>query len=96
MNSFVWSHLNAIKNSDDPCKSEVQAILEDVVLHNKYQQDIRKFSRAWEKSAFSELLNIGAHLEAHLIYSPQSFIPRSAMVNLTTDLFGQTINLLEA
>lgn len=95
VNSFVWSHLNTIQKSVDPAKMPLRAIIEDVELKQKYSRDVRKFSRVYEKSAFSEILNVGANLETHLIYSPVSFIPRSAMLNLTVDLFGQSINLVE-
>ena len=40
-------------------------------------------------------LNAGAMVESNVIFSSRSFVPRSAMVNITVDLFGQSMNLLE-
>ena len=57
--------------------------------------DKRKFSRNIEWSAFSEVANVGGTLESNLIWSPKSFLPRSANLNLTVDMFGESVNLLE-
>lgn len=35
-------------------------------------------------------------MEASVVFSPASFLPRSVMTNLTVHLMGQAINLLEA
>lgn len=37
----------------------------------------------------------GANYESNVIFSPSSYVPKSAMLNLTVDLFGESINLLE-
>lgn len=37
----------------------------------------------------------GANYESNVIFSPDSYIPRSGMVNLTVDILGESINLLE-
>ena len=44
---------------------------------------------------FFDSLNAGAKVESNLIWSPKSFVPRSAMLNLTVDLFGHSVNFLE-
>lgn len=33
--------------------------------------------------------------EGSLVWSPKSFVPRSANLNLTVDVFGQAVNLFE-
>lgn len=37
----------------------------------------------------------GANYESNVIFSPSSYIPRTATLNLTVDIFGESINLLE-
>jgi len=64
-------------------------------LQNKFQTDVRKFSRNYEGSFFSESLNVGAAAESNVIFTPQSYLPRSATLNLTLDLFGESVNILE-
>lgn len=34
-------------------------------------------------------------LEGNVIFSQYSYLPRSASLNLTVDIFGQSVNLLE-
>lgn len=64
-------------------------------LQNKFKTDVRKFSRNYEGSFFSESLNVGAAAESNVIFTPQSYLPRSATLNLTLDLFGESVNILE-
>lgn len=93
--SFVWTHLTNIRESENPVKREIKEIVTNLYLMNKYNTDIRKFSRAMEGSMFFDSINVGAHAESNIIYSPQSYVPRSAMFNLTVDVLGSTVNLFE-
>ncbi|NXJ46343.1 APLP protein, partial [Spizaetus tyrannus] len=61
----------------------------------------RDFDReAWKYSSYSDVTfhsaGAGANMEASVVFSPASFLPRSVMTNLTVHLMGQAINLLEA
>ena len=93
--SFIWTHLTNLKETDSPLKQEVKAILANHRLQKEFDLDKRKFSRNIEWSAFNDAINTGAAIESNLIWSSQSFVPRSAMVNLTVDLFGHSVNLVE-
>jgi len=93
--SFVWTHLTNLKETADIFKQEVQDILGDEKLQKEFNLDARKFSRNYEAAMFFESLNAGAKVESNLIWSPKSFVPRSAMVNLTVDMFGQSVNFME-
>ncbi|XP_039263293.2 uncharacterized protein LOC120339267 [Styela clava] len=92
--SYIWSHLTQVQDSQDPLKHILQAAL---VGHTfkEFSLDPRKYSKYYEGSMFSEKFNSGATADASLVWSPKSFIPRSASVNLTVDVFGQAINLFE-
>jgi len=93
--SFIWTHLTNLQETASPAKMSIRRILENVQLQNRFDLDKRKFSRNVELSTFSETLNVGGSVESNLIWSADSFVPRSAMVNLTVDVFGQSVNLLE-
>lgn len=93
--SFVWTHLTNLAESSCPLKQEIREILENAELKKEFDMDKRKFSRNIEWSLFSEMLNTGALVESNLIWSTKSFIPRSANLNLTVDVFGESVNLLE-
>ncbi|NXS44011.1 APLP protein, partial [Balaeniceps rex] len=61
----------------------------------------RDFDReTWKYSSYSDVTfhsaGAGANMEASVVFSPASFLPRSVMTNLTVHLTGQAINLLEA
>jgi len=93
--SFVWTHLTNLAESASPLKADIQLILTDAHLLKEFDVDKRKFSRNIELSTFNEMLNLGASVDSNLISSSGSYIPRSASVNLTVDMFGQSVNLME-
>ncbi|NXH45410.1 APLP protein, partial [Dicaeum eximium] len=53
----------------------------------------------WKYSSYSDVTlqsaGAGANMEASVVFSPASFLPRSLMTNLTVHFMGQAINLLE-
>jgi len=93
--SFVWTHLTNLAESSCPLKAEVSEIISDPDLLREFDVDKRKFSRNIEWSTFSELLNMGGSVDSNLIWSTGSYVPRSVNLNLTVDVFGQSVNLLE-
>ena len=93
--SFVWSHLTNLMESSSPHKQGIRGILENEELKKEFDLEKIKYSRNYEGSFFLEKFNTGAMVESNLIWSGKSFIPRSAMVNLTVDLFGNSMNLFE-
>ena len=93
--SFIWTHLTNLAETSSPLKQDIQRLLSNAALQRAFDMDKRKFSRNVEWSLFSETLNTGATVESNLVWSPKSFVPRSATVNLTVDMFGQSVNLME-
>lgn len=93
--SFIWTHLSNLKESSAPLKQAIRAVLEDIQLKKAFDLDKRKFSRNMEWSFFNPLVNAGAAVESNVIFSTDSFIPRSAMVSLDVDVFGETMNLMQ-
>ena len=81
--------------TSDRHKQGIKEILEDETFKKEFDLDMMKYSRNYEKSMFIEPINTGAKVEGDLIWSPKSFVPRSSMFNLTVDLFGQSVNLIE-
>ncbi|CAL1530281.1 unnamed protein product [Lymnaea stagnalis] len=93
--SFVWTHLTNLMETSSPHKQALRDILDDETLKTEFKMDKRKFSTNYEVSFFSEKFGAGATGESNVVWSSKSFIPRSAMVNLTVDVLGQSINLIE-
>ncbi|XP_053899120.1 uncharacterized protein LOC128844959 [Malaclemys terrapin pileata] len=91
--SFVWSHLSQLLETDDPLKQHLRDSLPDDILSREFDWEI------WKYSSYSDVTfhsaTAGANVEAALVFSPASFIPRSTMTNLTIYTLGRAINLLE-
>ncbi|KAL8574007.1 hypothetical protein ACOMHN_029454 [Nucella lapillus] len=93
--SFVWTHLTNLLETDSPHKQAIRGVLETELLQKEFSKDRRKFSRNTEISYFSEKFNLGGTFESNIVWSSNSFIPRSTMMNLTVDMFGHSVNLIE-
>ena len=93
--SFIWTHLTNLQETSSPSKQAVRQLLASDFLRNKFNTDARKFSRNLEVSTYWPESNVGGSAESNIIFSSQSYLPRSATLNLTLDLFGQSVNLLE-
>ena len=93
--SFVWTHLTNLQESAAPGKEWARVLLGEELLANKFNTEKLRFSRNYESSFFTNELNLGAAVESNVIFSSQSYLPRSAMLNLTLDLFGESVNLFE-
>lgn len=93
--SFVWSHLTNLMETSSPLKQNIKSILSNSMLKKEFNLEKMKYSRNYEASFFLEKINTGAAIDSNLIWSSKSFLPRSAMTNLTIDLFGHSVNLFE-
>nr|UNP37702.1 dLp/HDL-BGBP protein [Scylla paramamosain] len=93
--SFVWTHLTNLQESAAPGKEWARVLLGEELLANKFNTQALRFSRNYESSFFMNELNVGASVESNVIFSSKSFLPRSGMLNLTMDLFGESVNLFE-
>ena len=95
--SFVWTHLTNIQESQSlsPFKQGLKVLIGSEFLQNKWNTDVRKFSRYFETSYFSDELQSGLTTDGQLIFSQNSYLPRSGMLNFTVNLFGENLNLLE-
>ena len=93
--SFVWSHLSNLQETSSPHKQAVRQLLKKVQLPARFDLGRLQFSRHYEGSAFLKRLNSGAGAEGNLVWSSSSSLPRSAAANLTVDLFGRSLNLLD-
>ncbi|NXY89992.1 APLP protein, partial [Alcedo cyanopectus] len=75
-------------------KEDLRDSIPDEILSRDFDQE------TWKYSSYSDVTfhsaGAGANMEASVVFSPASFLPRSVMTNLTVHLMGQAINLLEA
>lgn len=95
MGSFVWTHLTNYQETNRPDKEIIRNLVSNEILQNKFQTDARKFSRNYENSLFSDEYKLGLGLDSNIIFTEDSFLPKSGMANLSVQLFGETVNLFE-
>ncbi|XP_033883614.3 uncharacterized protein LOC117416563 isoform X1 [Acipenser ruthenus] len=91
--AFVWSHLSQLMETEDPLKRAVRDSLPDDIITKDFDTEAWKFS-SYTDATFQSGYG-GANVEAAMVFSPKSFLPRSAMGNLTVHVLGRAINLLE-
>ncbi|XP_001604024.1 apolipophorins [Nasonia vitripennis] len=93
--SFITSHLRNLRASADPFKQHAKAHFGQIRPRTKFPEDFRKFSFNNEISYNLDAFGVGSTAESNVIYSQNSFVPRSASLNLTTEIFGHSFNFLE-
>ena len=95
--SFIWTHLTNIQEtkSRDDWKKDLKNYVGIGELMAKFDLDHRKFSRNIEFSYFSKDLRIGSTIDSNIVFSEKSYIPKSGMLNLTANIFGENINMFE-
>lgn len=93
--SFVWTHLSNLQESASNEKQWIRSMIGEDMLVNKFNNSSLKFSRNFESSFYMNELGLGSTVDSNLIFSTNSFLPRSAMLNLTLDIFGESINMFE-
>ncbi|GFT71844.1 vitellogenin [Nephila pilipes] len=93
--SFVWTHLTALSKTKHPERQAIRNIVSTLYLMNKFSPDARKFSTAHEAHYFLESIDSGIHADSHMIFTTDSYLPRTAMFNLTVDIFGKSCNLFQ-
>uniref|UniRef100_F7CGT3 Vitellogenin domain-containing protein n=2 Tax=Equus caballus TaxID=9796 RepID=F7CGT3_HORSE len=93
--SFVWSHLLQLLETDDPLKQAFRRALPEDIVSREFRLE------TWRHSSYSDITfrsasgSLGANMEGTLLFSPASFLPRSATANLTVHALGRAFNLLE-
>ncbi|CAI5641741.1 unnamed protein product [Oreochromis niloticus] len=91
--SFVWSHLTNVLRSEDPGKQALIESLPDDIISRDFEAEFLKYS-SYSDYTVSSAVGI-KNVETSLIFSPKSFLPRSASANLTVYFHGRAHNLLE-
>ncbi|XP_012523598.1 apolipophorins [Monomorium pharaonis] len=93
--SFINTHLRHLRASADPNKAAAKRHLAQIKLRTKFPKDFRKYSFNDELSYNLGGIGVGSSVESNVIYSQNSYIPRSVSINLTSEIFGRSVNFLE-
>ncbi|ALC48137.1 Rfabg, partial [Drosophila busckii] len=93
---FIESSLRSIRDSTDVAREQQKYHFENIRVTKNFPKDYRRYSFNNELSYKLDALGISASLDQKLIYSQHGFLPRSARLNVTTELFGTNFNVIEA
>ncbi|XP_044727273.1 apolipophorins isoform X2 [Chrysoperla carnea] len=93
--AFIVSHLRNIRSSTNPNKEAAKQHLSLLRSPKRYPIDVRRFSFNSELSYAIDTLGLAASMESNVIYSQDSWLPRSANINVTSEMFGSRINFME-
>jgi hypothetical protein len=93
--SFINTHLDSIKASTEPKREAARAHFKNLRTSKKYPFDPRRYSFNREVSYAIDALGLGSSVDSSVIYSQQSFLPRSLRLNVTGNLFGSAFNMFE-
>ncbi|XP_036941120.1 uncharacterized protein LOC119011822 isoform X1 [Acanthopagrus latus] len=91
--SYVWSHLTSVLRSEDPMKQPLIESLPDDIISRDFEAEFLKYS-SYSDYTVSSGMGV-TNVETSLVFSPKSFLPRSATANLTAYFYGRAHNLLE-
>uniref|UniRef100_A0AAR5QJT3 Vitellogenin domain-containing protein n=1 Tax=Dendroctonus ponderosae TaxID=77166 RepID=A0AAR5QJT3_DENPD len=91
---FITSYIHALRASANPDKDLAKKFLGFRPTKN-FPIDPRKYSFNGEFSYAVDTLGLAASSEANVIYSQNSWLPRSTNLNLTAEVFGHSLNFLE-
>ncbi|KAL3212343.1 hypothetical protein MRX96_036005 [Rhipicephalus microplus] len=78
--SFVYSHIRNLAREPSAYQAEYRVIANDLSLRKRFQLDFRKFSRNVHYRMFFDPLDTGFELDGDVVYTPDSYYPRSARV----------------
>ena len=94
--SFMASHMTNIIQSDDPLQQDLKVMLQHMDLNEEFNGlNPLTYSRKYEGAVKSRNGLIEARHDSDIIYSPNSFIPRSARSNVTVNVMGNSLNVIE-
>lgn len=92
---FIVSHLRNLRASANPDKEHAKQQLSQISTTKRFPIDLRKYSFNNEFSYTIDTVGLASSVESNVIYSQNSFLPRSSNLNLTAQVFGHTFNFLE-
>ncbi|KAF5288699.1 hypothetical protein FQR65_LT11964 [Abscondita terminalis] len=92
---FIVSHIRNLRASVNPDKEHAKQVFGQVNTNKRFPFDLRKYSFNNEYSGAINSYGVSGVVESNVIYSHESFLPVSADVNVTAEIFGATYNFLE-
>lgn len=93
--SYITSYIRNLRDTENPKKQTQKQYLSNIKPKTRFPYDFRQYSRNYEFSHSCPRANLAFSGEGDVIFSRQSYVPRSTSLNLDVSLFGNTLNLFE-
>ncbi|XP_067614107.1 apolipophorins-like isoform X2 [Eurosta solidaginis] len=93
---FIASSLKTIRDSTDDNRQYQRYHLGNIRITKHFPKNPKRYSYNNEVSFKLDAVGFSGSSDYNLIYSQHGFLPRSAKLNVTAELFGTQFNFLEA
>ncbi|XP_066981093.1 uncharacterized protein [Macrobrachium rosenbergii] len=95
--SYIWTHIQNLvgQPSSSYYNRELSRLAAHHSLQAKFSTNAFRTSRNYRYARFNEIMNIGGSAESNIIFTPKSYVPQQASVNLTLEMAEKSLNLLE-
>ncbi|KAH8272507.1 hypothetical protein KR044_012208, partial [Drosophila immigrans] len=93
--SFISTSLKTIRDSTDANREQQRYHLGNIRVTKQFPQDYRRYSFNQGYSYRLDALGVSASTDYKLIYSQHGFLPRSARLNVSAEIFGTNFNVIE-
>ncbi|XP_069195725.1 uncharacterized protein [Procambarus clarkii] len=95
--SYIWTHMCNL--AEQPGISQHSRQLTKLVaqhsLQDKFNTNPLRSSRNYRYAHYSQMFNFGGSIDGDVIFTPDSYLPRRAALNLTLDLLDKSLNIFE-
>lgn len=89
------SYLRNLRLSKDPKKEILKQYYENIDKIDLRSSNFLQDSYNYEFSHLLSAMKLGYVCEGDVLFSSQSYLPRSTSLSLNTQLFGKSVNLFE-
>jgi hypothetical protein len=93
--SFMYTLVKTKSTTSDPTQRDTRDFFDTVAITKKFSVNPQKNSVMIESGHFDRKWNAGAQVEKGIITTSDSKVPVNFYANMTVQLFGSSINLLE-
>ncbi|XP_042216922.1 uncharacterized protein LOC121862668 [Homarus americanus] len=95
--SYIWTHVRNLVEHPGPSDydRELAKLASQHTLPAKFNANAFYTSHNYRYTQFIETVNLGGSVGGNVIFTPDSYIPRQASVNLTIDVLDQSLNVFE-
>ncbi|XP_076069598.1 uncharacterized protein LOC143041517 [Oratosquilla oratoria] len=93
--SYIWTHVRNLARSSSAEREPVSVLANHHYLLNKFDTNSFKQSKNYHSSFHSDTMDFGGSIDSDAVFTPDSFLPYSAKLNLTVNVLHNSFNPIE-